>query len=200
LLEQAGHRATAFATVSEARSLLQDEVPDLLATDAVLIDGSSTSLVQQAEAAGAKILIMTGKLRPDRRVGGSRPGVLVKAISARPVSAADAGDPRGRLTPLAWWSVNRELKVRPLQRCRRGLEIGSASDAQTGHGNRSRYFVTFDQKHAAMRRRQPDFQRLLIVLRLIPSSGRIRVWKFDDEYAFRDRIAFQQIDLAAPRR
>ena len=60
MLEQAGHRATAFATVSEARSLLQDEVPDLLATDAVLIDGSSTSLVQQAEAAGAKILIMTG--------------------------------------------------------------------------------------------------------------------------------------------
>jgi DNA-binding response OmpR family regulator len=59
-LEEAGHRATAVATVSEAASLLQGGVPDLLAADAVLIDGSSTSLTKQAEAAGAKILIMTG--------------------------------------------------------------------------------------------------------------------------------------------
>src|SRR5215472_13031758 len=66
LLEQAGHRATAVATVSEATSLLQAEVPDLLATDVVLSDGSSTSLTQQAEAAGAKTLMMTGN--PDRIV------------------------------------------------------------------------------------------------------------------------------------
>jgi DNA-binding response OmpR family regulator len=64
LLEQAGHRATAVASVSEATSLLQTEVPDLLATDVVLTDGSSTSLVQQAEAAGANTLMMTGN--PDR--------------------------------------------------------------------------------------------------------------------------------------
>jgi DNA-binding response OmpR family regulator len=64
LLEQAGHRATAVASVSEATSLLQTEVPDLLATDVVLTDGSSTSLVHQAEAAGAKTLMMTGN--PDR--------------------------------------------------------------------------------------------------------------------------------------
>jgi hypothetical protein len=44
--------------------MLQTEVPDLLATDAVLTDGSSTSLAKQAEAAGAKILMMTGS--PDR--------------------------------------------------------------------------------------------------------------------------------------
>ena len=50
LLEQAGHRATAVASVSEATSLLQTEVPDLLVTDVVLTDGSNTSLVQQAEA------------------------------------------------------------------------------------------------------------------------------------------------------
>ena len=60
LLERAGHRATAVATVSEATSLLQAELPDLLATDVVLIDGSSTSLAQQAEAAGVKTLMMTG--------------------------------------------------------------------------------------------------------------------------------------------
>jgi len=48
LLEQAGHRAPAV-TVSEASTILQAEVPDLLATDVVLVDGSSTSL-QQAEA------------------------------------------------------------------------------------------------------------------------------------------------------
>jgi DNA-binding response OmpR family regulator len=66
LLEQAGHRATAVATVSEATTLLQDEVPDLLATEGVLIDGSSTSLVEQAEAAGAKTLMLTGS--PDRIV------------------------------------------------------------------------------------------------------------------------------------
>lgn len=64
LLEQAGHRATAVATVSRASSIIQAEVPDLLATDVVLTDGSSTSLVQQAEAAGAKTLMMTGN--PDR--------------------------------------------------------------------------------------------------------------------------------------
>ena len=64
LLEQAGHRATAVALVSEATSLLQAEVPDLLATDVVLTDGSSTRLVQQAEAAGRKTLMMTGN--PER--------------------------------------------------------------------------------------------------------------------------------------
>ena len=36
----------------------------MLATDVVLSDGSSTSLAQQAEAAGAKTLMMTGN--PDR--------------------------------------------------------------------------------------------------------------------------------------
>jgi ActR/RegA family two-component response regulator len=41
-LEEAGHRATAVATVSEAASLIQGRVPDRLAADAVLIDGSST--------------------------------------------------------------------------------------------------------------------------------------------------------------
>ena len=63
LLEDAGHRATAVATVTEAANMLQTEVPDLLATDAVLTDGSSTSLAKQAEA---KILMMTGS--PDRIV------------------------------------------------------------------------------------------------------------------------------------
>jgi two-component system nitrogen regulation response regulator GlnG len=66
LLERAGHRATAVATVSEATGLLRAEIPDLLATDAVLIDGSSTSLTQQAEAACVKTLMMTGS--PDRIV------------------------------------------------------------------------------------------------------------------------------------
>ena len=66
LLEQAGHRAAAVATVFEAVNLLQTEVPDLLATDAVLTDGSSLTLVKQAEAAGAKILMMTGN--PERIV------------------------------------------------------------------------------------------------------------------------------------
>jgi DNA-binding response OmpR family regulator len=80
LLEQAGHRAAAVATVSEATSLVQDEVPDLLATDAVLIDGSSTGLVQQTEAAGAKILIMTGN--PDRIAELDRAG---QAYLSKPV-------------------------------------------------------------------------------------------------------------------
>jgi DNA-binding response OmpR family regulator len=66
LLEQAGHRATAVAGVSEATTLLQAQVPDLLATDVVLTDGSSASLVQQAKDAGAKTLMMTGS--PDRIV------------------------------------------------------------------------------------------------------------------------------------
>lgn len=64
MLEQAGHHAIAVASVSEADGRLQAEAPDLLATDAVLTDGSSTSLVQQAEATGAKTLMMTGN--PDR--------------------------------------------------------------------------------------------------------------------------------------
>ena len=79
LLEQAGHRAAAVMTVSEASSLVQAEVPELLATDAVLADGSSTNLVQQAAAAGAKTLMMTGSpiassslTAPDNRTYQSR--------------------------------------------------------------------------------------------------------------------------------
>jgi DNA-binding response OmpR family regulator len=60
LLEQAGHLATAVATVSEAATLLKDHVPDLLATNVVLTDGSGTNLAKQAEAAGAKVLMITG--------------------------------------------------------------------------------------------------------------------------------------------
>jgi DNA-binding response OmpR family regulator len=59
-LEEAGHRGTAVGTITEATKLLQDDVPDLLATDAVLTDGSSTNLTRQAEAAGSKTLMMTG--------------------------------------------------------------------------------------------------------------------------------------------
>jgi len=69
-LEQADHRARAVATVSEAAKLMENEVPDLLATDGVLTDGSSTVLVRQAETAGAQVLaqvlMMTGN--PDRIV------------------------------------------------------------------------------------------------------------------------------------
>ena len=65
-LDKAGHRAAAVATVSAAIKLIEDEVPDLLATDGVPSDGSSASLVQQVEAAGAKVLMMTGN--PDRIV------------------------------------------------------------------------------------------------------------------------------------
>ena len=50
--------------VPEARRFT--DYRDLLATDVVLIDGSSTSLAKQAEAAGAKTLMMTGS--PDRIV------------------------------------------------------------------------------------------------------------------------------------
>jgi len=66
LLEQAGHRATAVATVSEAVTIIREDVPDLLATNVVLIDGSGTSLAKQAEAVGAKVLMITGS--PDRIV------------------------------------------------------------------------------------------------------------------------------------
>jgi DNA-binding response OmpR family regulator len=66
LLEQAGHHATAVATISEAVSILEKDVPDLLATNVVLTDGSGTRLAKQAEAAGAKILMITGS--PDRMI------------------------------------------------------------------------------------------------------------------------------------
>src|SRR2546421_12617659 len=64
LLEQAGYRATAVATISEAASIIRTEVPDLLATDVVLTDGSSANLTKEAEELGAKTLMMTGN--PDR--------------------------------------------------------------------------------------------------------------------------------------
>ena len=66
LLEQAGHSAIAVATISEAATILRDDVPDLLATNVVLMDGSGTNLAKQAEAAGAKVLMITGS--PDRIV------------------------------------------------------------------------------------------------------------------------------------
>jgi DNA-binding response OmpR family regulator len=64
MIEQAGHRGTAVATISEATSILESEVPDRLATDVILTDGSSTSLAKRAEELGAKTLMMTGS--PDR--------------------------------------------------------------------------------------------------------------------------------------
>ena len=66
VLEQAGHLATAVATISEAATLLKEHVPDLLATNVVLTDGSGTNIAKQAEAAGAKVLMITGS--PDRIV------------------------------------------------------------------------------------------------------------------------------------
>jgi two-component system nitrogen regulation response regulator GlnG len=72
LLEQAGHSATAFATVSEAAGVLREDVPDLLATNVVLIDGSGVNLARQAEAAGAKVLMLTGS--PDGIVEFDGPG------------------------------------------------------------------------------------------------------------------------------
>ena len=66
LLEQAGHTTTAVATVAEAAGIIAANAPDLRATDVVLTDGSSTSLVKQARTAGAKTLMMTGS--PDRIV------------------------------------------------------------------------------------------------------------------------------------
>jgi DNA-binding response OmpR family regulator len=64
LLEQAGHQATAVATISEAANLLNERVPDLLATNVVLTDGSAINLAKQAEAAGTKVPMITGS--PDR--------------------------------------------------------------------------------------------------------------------------------------
>jgi DNA-binding response OmpR family regulator len=63
-LEQAGHRAAAVATVSQAAQILAADPPDLLATDVNLTDGSSAALIRQTEALGAKTLMMTGN--PDR--------------------------------------------------------------------------------------------------------------------------------------
>jgi CheY-like chemotaxis protein len=39
LLEQAGNSATAVATVSEAAAILSEDLPNLMATNVVLIDG-----------------------------------------------------------------------------------------------------------------------------------------------------------------
>jgi DNA-binding response OmpR family regulator len=64
VLEKAGHRAAAVATIAEATGALQAERPDLVATDGVLVDGSSAKLVEQAAGLGAKTLMMTGS--PDR--------------------------------------------------------------------------------------------------------------------------------------
>jgi hypothetical protein len=52
LLESAGHQTAAVATITEAAGILQTQVPDLLATDVVLTDGSSTNLTEQAAALG----------------------------------------------------------------------------------------------------------------------------------------------------
>lgn len=66
LMEDAGHRASAVATIAEATRIVQETPPDLLATDVTLTDGSSTALVQQAIELGASTLMMTGN--PDRIV------------------------------------------------------------------------------------------------------------------------------------
>jgi DNA-binding response OmpR family regulator len=44
--------------------MLEGEVPDLLATDVILTDGSGASLAKRSKELGAKTLMMTGS--PDR--------------------------------------------------------------------------------------------------------------------------------------
>jgi DNA-binding response OmpR family regulator len=66
LIEQRGHCVTAVATVREAFNILRQMVPELLATDVTLTDGSSDSLVHQARSSGAKISMLTGN--PERIV------------------------------------------------------------------------------------------------------------------------------------
>src|SRR5262249_33173537 len=63
-LESAGHQAAAVATITEAAGILRTQAPDLLVTDVVLTDGSSTNLTEQAAVLGVKTLMMTGN--PDR--------------------------------------------------------------------------------------------------------------------------------------
>ena len=54
LLAQAGHRATAVATVSEATSLLQLRSPTCWRPMPCWPTAQATNVVQQAEAAGAQ--------------------------------------------------------------------------------------------------------------------------------------------------
>lgn len=70
LLAQAGHRATAVATISEATSLLQAEIPDLLATDAVLADGKAQTWCSRPK-------------RPARKIEARCPGVPATSSNAR---------------------------------------------------------------------------------------------------------------------
>jgi CheY-like chemotaxis protein len=67
-LEKAGHRVAAVATISEAIGFLQAGIPDLMATDLVLTDGSSNNLVHGGATLGAKTLYDDRKSRPHRRV------------------------------------------------------------------------------------------------------------------------------------
>jgi two-component system, OmpR family, response regulator BaeR len=64
VIEQEGHRAEVVATIAEALRMLDEAIPDLLATDVTLTDGTSAGLVQRATELGAKMLMMTGN--PDR--------------------------------------------------------------------------------------------------------------------------------------
>jgi DNA-binding response OmpR family regulator len=66
LLEQAGHSVIVVATISEATSFLEEQVPNLLATNVVLTDGSGAILAKRAGVAGAKTLMITGS--PDRMI------------------------------------------------------------------------------------------------------------------------------------
>ena len=60
LIEQAGHRATAVATIVDATRIIHEITPDLLATNVALTDGSSANLVERLTKLGAKTLMMTG--------------------------------------------------------------------------------------------------------------------------------------------
>lgn len=59
LIEQAGHRAIAVATIAEATRILQQITPDMLATDVVVADGSSAGLIRRVTRLGAQTLLMT---------------------------------------------------------------------------------------------------------------------------------------------
>ena len=89
VLIDAGYEVDSTATVAEAKSLLDSVRYDLVLADGRLPDGTGMVLAERAEAAGAKVLIITGYAfqladeelgRYDFLMKPVRPAELIQAI------------------------------------------------------------------------------------------------------------------------